>query len=54
MLLKILLILWVIVVFSWIVSIIIPATRRNGTHINLAVAICILNLVIQVVKICTN
>lgn len=54
MLLKILLILWLVAVLGWIVTIIIPVTRENSTQGFMAVLVCALNVIIQVVNICTN
>lgn len=54
MTLCILLALFFSAVLGWIVTKIIPSTRENGIHLYFLIAIALLNLVIQVVCICTN
>lgn len=54
MLLNILIVLFVILVLGFIVSLFIPVARENGIYGYLAVAICLLNVIIQAVNICTS
>lgn len=53
MLLKILLVLFVLACLAWLVTILVPATRENGTHLILVCVICLINLFIQV-AVCMN